>query len=330
MIYFSCSIRKLVRLENPSDLMVKLTDKKIKWSIDQIISDKRSIKEIAEIYNVSNRWIQILVHRYKNTGKYPGLSKMRRPKTELTEEEKKLIDHVMKESYLTGAVNLRLYIEKYYSKKLPYNKIHRYLLGRGLSKEDDKKKKQRKYCRYERDHSFSLVHMDWHESKVIEGKQVCVVLDDASRKIICGGEFNHATGENAIALIKQAIEIACKDYSSVIRECNTDKGSQFYCNKNDNKGNRGKAEFELFLEDKGINHIPSRRNHPQTNGKNERWFRTYNENRGRYKTFQEFIDWYNNKIHLGLSRTEGITPNEAILNKLQPSSIIGLFFRRFG
>ena len=88
-------------------------------------------------------------------------------------------------------------------------------------------------------------------------------------------------------------------------------------------------EFELFLEEQGINHIPSRRNHPQTNGKNERWFRTYEENRGKFKTFKEFVDWYNDRIHLGLNRRKGVTPNEAIGFKLQSGSIIGLFFRRF-
>ena len=309
--------------------MVTLTNKKRKWLIDQIVSGKKSIKEVSEIYEVSQRWIQILVRRFRSTGAYPVLNKMRRPKTELKEEEKELIDKAVKESGLTNTVHTRLYIEKYYKKKIPYNKIHKHLLSRGFSKEDVKKKKQRKYSRYERDHSFSLVHLDWHESKIIEGKYVCVVEDDASRKIICGGEFDNEEAKHNIKLMRRAIETADKKYSSVIRECNTDKGSQFYCNTIDKNGNRGRNEFELFLAEQKINHIPSRRNHPQTNGKNERWFRTYEEHRGRFKTFEEFVDWYNNKIHLGLNRKEGITPNEAIGFKLQSGAILGLFFRRF-
>ena len=126
---------------------------------------------------------------------------------------------------------------------------------------------------------------------------------------------------------KQAIKIANKKYSSVIREINTDKGSQFYANKKNKDGEKVYVEFELFLQKNNIIHIPSRRNHPQTNGKNERWFRTYEENRKRFKSFEEFVKWYNDKIHLGLSRKEGITPNEAIISKLQPEAILGLFFR---
>ena len=257
------------------------------------------------------------------------LNRMRRPKTELTEEEKELTDKAVKESGLTGAVHIRLYVDKHYNRKLPYNKIHKHLLKQGLSKEDNKKKKQRKYSKYERKHSFSLVHLDWHDSKVIDGKHVCVVEDDASRKIICGGEFDNEEAEHNIKLIKKAIKIAFEKYSSVIRECSTDKGSQFYCNKSNSQGNRGRTDFELFLAEQGINHIPSRKNHPQTNGKNERWFRTYEEYRGRFKTFEEFVDWYNNKIHLGLNRKKGVTPNEAIGFKLQPEATLGLFFRRF-
>lgn len=323
----NCSIRKLVRLWNPSELMVKLTNKRIKWGVKKIISGKLGTKEVAEIYEVTQRRFQALVKEYKETGVYPVMKKERRPKTELSQEDKELIDVALNESLLGGAVKLRLFIEMKYGKKLPYAKVHRYLLEKGISKEEERKKRQRKYCRYEREHSFSLVHLDWHESKVIKGKFVCVVEDDASRLILCGGEFNNSKEDNNLDLMKQAIKIAYKKYSSIIREVNTDRGTQFYCNKYDNKGNRGRTYFEKFLAKQEINHIPSRKNHPQTNGKNERWFRTYRENRGKFKSFDEFVNWYNNMVHLGLNRRKGVTPNQAVRFKLQPGSIIGLLMR---
>ena len=188
----------------------------------------------------------------------------------------------------------------------------------------------RVYKRYEREHSFSLVHLDWHDSDCIPGKKVCSVIDDASRKIISGGEFDHELEEYSIALMKEAIKIAYRDYSSLLRECSTGRGPQFYNNTKDKDGERNKNEFELFLEKNNIQHVLSRRKHPQTNGKEERWFRTYEEKRMLFKTFKEFTNWYNgNKLNLGLSRKEGITPNEAIRFKLQPEAILGLFFKRF-
>jgi putative transposase len=248
--------------------MVKLKEGKLRWAFGQ--KNKKN-KDLAFICGIKVRRFQQLKAHYKKTGEIPKLNPKRRPKIELTEEEKRLIDKAIEESKLEGAVTLRLYIDKYYNKTFPYGKIHKYLLTRGISKPDKKKQKQRKYCRYERKHSFSLVHLDWHESKVISGKWVCVVEDDASRLIPVGGEFDQPLAKHNIKLMEEAIEFVFDKYSAVIREVNSDKGSQFYANKYNKKGEKGLSEFELFLEKVKIKHIPSRRNHPQTNGKEERW-----------------------------------------------------------
>jgi len=53
---------------------------------------------------------------------------------------------------------------------------------------------------------LSPVHMDWHTSNH-NGKKVyvCVVLDDSSRCILAGGEFDAETTENALQLLKEAM-----------------------------------------------------------------------------------------------------------------------------
>ncbi len=306
--------------------MVKLKEGKLRWALRQ--KNKKN-KYLANLCGIKIRRFQQLKSYFKVTGDIPKLNPKRRPKTELTEEQRELIRKAVVESKLEGALTLRLYIKRYYGKTIPRNKLHDFLLKEGISKPDKKKQKQRKYCRYERKHSFSLVHLDWHESKIIPNKWVCAVEDDASRLILCGDEFDDSTAKHNIKLMAFAINFVQENYSAIIREANTDKGSQFYANKHDKNGEKAKSGFEKFLKRNKINHIPSRRNHPQTNGKEERWFRTYEENRGKFKSFEEFIEWYNNRIHLGLSRTEGITPNDAVRFKLQPSSMLGLFFRRF-
>lgn len=308
--------------------MVRLKERKLVWTFEQKEKGEKN-KDLAFLCGVGIRRFQQLYSQYKMTGKIPNLNWKRRPKRTLTEEEKTLIEKAVKESLMNGAVFLELYIEKYYKIRIPHNKIHEYLLLKGIAQEDEKKKKQRVYTLYEREHSFSLVHLDWHESKVLRGRHVCVVEDDASRKILCGDEFDRELEEYTMMLMDQAINISDKNYSAVIIECNTDKGSQFYANKKTNEGEKAKSRFEIFLEKQNIKHIPSRRKHPQTNGKEERWFGTYEKKRMLFKTFKEFINWYNNKINLGLSRKRGITPNEAIGFKLQPEAILGLFFRRF-
>jgi len=69
---------------------------------------------------------------------------------------------------------------------------------------------------------MSLVHLDWHISK-INGKEVCVVLDDGSRFILAGGEFAVATAEISIELVRKVL----KDFGEVrrIREVVTDHGT---------------------------------------------------------------------------------------------------------
>lgn len=306
--------------------VVKLREDKLKWALKQ--KDKKNI-ELASLCGIGLRRFLQLKSEYKKNGEIPKLNPQRRPKTFLNYEEIKLIDKVLLESKLTGAISIKLYILKYYNKDLPRGKIHQYLISKEVSKEDPKKKKQRKYCRYERKHSFSLGHTDYHESKCISGKQLIVWIDDASRYILSGGEFDEATTKNAIKIVKDAQKFAKEKYGTKLRELNTDKGSQFYANKTNNKREKGISEFEKFLNKEGIKHIPSRRNHPQTNGKNERWHRTYEEKRHLFDSFEEFIQWYNNRIHLGLSRTEGITPSEALYFKLPQECLWNIMFTKY-
>ena len=55
--------------------MVKLTDKKIKWTVKQVINKGESTEVVAATYGVSRRRIQQLVEYYRETGGYPMLDK---------------------------------------------------------------------------------------------------------------------------------------------------------------------------------------------------------------------------------------------------------------
>ena len=72
--------------------MVKLTDKKIRHIINQVVKHKKSTKTMARLYGVSQRRVQQLVKIYRDTGEYPVLNSRRRPKRYLTDEEKEIIE----------------------------------------------------------------------------------------------------------------------------------------------------------------------------------------------------------------------------------------------
>ncbi|KAF5430919.1 Transposase [Candidatus Methanophagaceae archaeon] len=221
--------------------MVKLTDKKIKWAVKQVINNGESTGMVAAIYGVSRRRIQQLVKYYRETGKYPMLDKKRRPKTHLSDDEKRIIEDAYNESFL-GARLLRYHIQKHYKRNISHNKVHQHLLEVGLARPNRKKQKKRKRCRYERKQSLSLVHADLLD---YDGCQVIAYEDDALRKILAIGEFTTATTDNAIGVFKRAEDIA-RAYRGKITAVNTDRGTQFYASGGEKK-KEGVSRFKQYL-----------------------------------------------------------------------------------
>jgi putative transposase len=214
----------------------------------------------------------------------PVLIRKRRPETSLSERERRIIDEVYAETR-RGARLLYYEIKKRKNLVIPKNKIHAYLREKDYTMPNPRKQRQHKRCRYEREHSGSLLHADWHQANQ-ESLQVILWLDDASRKVISGGEFLSADTNNTIATLKEA-QKAMQSYNVPIREVNTDQGTQFYNNKGESLG-----RFEEYLQEEGITFVPSRRSNPQTNGKLERHWQEYDRHRNRFNTLQEFINWY--------------------------------------
>ena len=115
-------------------------------------------------------------------------------------------------------------------------------------------------------------------------------------------------------------------YNVTIFQVNTDRGPEFFSNKKDKKKD-SKSEFEKHLIKMGKEHIPSRINNPQTNGKLERLWREYDGHRWRFKSLKRWIDWYNNRLHGALKLEWGETPHEAFIRKRRPEAILGQFWR---
>jgi transposase InsO family protein len=149
----------------------------------------------------------------------------------------------------------------------------------------------------------------------------------ATRYVLAGGEFAEATADNAIGLMREAI--SNYGWLTDIREVLTDRGSQFYTNKRDKYGD-AESKFEAFLEEVKIWHIKSRVNHPQTNGKFEKWNDTYEKNRSRFENFDNFMNWYNNvRYHESLDNDQVLqTPQEAFWDRLPTVCKFRLFMDR--
>ena len=325
-----CSVRKLFRQTlgfNPeffSELgMTKLTNAKLKWIVRKSKIGMSS-KCIAEAMNVSKRRIQQIIKKYKLTKIMPALIRSRRPKIEISEDKKEAINIAFEETKLSPRL---LYYElKRRGSPVAKNKIYEYCKLKGWVIPDKNKQKKRKRCRYERHHSGSLVHGDAHRTS--EDHPYCLLwIDDASRKILSGIESKKPmNNKQSILSFKQAQKEAWK-YNVLIIQANTDRGTEFFSNKKE-QNNNSKSKFEIYLEKQEIQHIPSRRKNPQTNGKLERLWQEYNRHRWRYKNLNQWIDWYNDRLHGALKLEWAETPKEAFIRKRRPEAILGDFYRR--
>jgi putative transposase len=167
----------------------------------------------------------------------------------------------------------------------------------GLTDPCPKRRGQRKYIKYVWPISNYMWHCDW---SFYEGKWYITFIDDRSRKIMASGSFANATEEHAIFVLYQAI-LWNEVCPAVIL---SDKGTQFYNAKRNSKGIRTLSLFEQELKALGIDYWTSRRNHPQTNGKMEKWFDTMKKRFKKHpdESLQDFVKWYNEeRIHHALN-----------------------------
>jgi putative transposase len=288
--------------------MVKLNERKIRWIIHEKLRG-RGTGEIALIQRVSRRRIEQLWQAYRRDGAIPALKKPgRSKKASISLGDATLILEAC-DKLKVNALTLESILKKCYGVKLPHNRIHMVLKENGRALPQPSKQTRRKWVRYEREHSMSLWHTDWKQ--LSDGRWWIAYMDDASRLIVGYGVFQEATAENTIHVLKQAVsKYGCP------REILTDRGSQFYANEGERR-EKGVSQFEAYMADHGIKHILARVNHPQTNGKLERFYGVYEQKQHQFKSIDEYVQWHNEiKPHLSLNIEALETPIQAFQRKL--------------
>jgi len=287
--------------------MEKLTEKKRKWIISQFRTG-RSATSIARIQKISRRMIYKLSAKYKKEGKEAYKAKKAgRPKIKLNPAFVKKVVEIRKETDY-GSEKIH-FVLKQKGFSVSQHITQRILNEQDLTNPCPKRRGQRKYIRYQWSISNYMWHTDWSQYKA---KWYCVFIDDRSRKIMSAGKFGNATEQNTIFLLYQAILV--NEVTPLI--ILSDKGTQFYNSKKNKKGEKTPSLFEQELDELGIDFWTSRRNHPQTNGKMEKWFDTMKKRFKKHpdENLQDFVKWYNEeRIHHALDYK---TPEEVYLKNL--------------
>ena len=260
--------------------------------------------QVRKIGKVSIRRVNQIYTQYLHTGEIPVVGKnIGRPSKPFEDWEISLVKQAY-EKYRTSADTLERIILRDESKQISHNRIHKILLELGYAK------KRKKFCprkidwiRYERRHSLTAVHIDWH----YDGKVwVFAVIDDASRKLLALIECDSPTTEASILGMELALQ------HGKITQCISDHGSQFTSNVD------GDSKFRAYLKSKVIKQILCRIKHPQSNGKVEKWFETYDNHRYAFQTKEDFLHWYNElRPHRSLNFEVLETPSQAFIRKLK-------------
>jgi len=262
----------------------------------------KSSYQARRMAKVSVRRVDEIWREYLMTGNIPVIGKaVGRPMTPIEDWEIELVKKFY-EKYRVSADTLERLIERDENKHLSHYKIHKILLELGYAEKKEKRDKRKKdWIRYQRMHSLTAVHIDWHYNGRV---WIFAVIDDASRYMLTLIECSSPTTKRSIEGMKLALEYG------KIKQCISDRGSQFMNNM------EGYSEFQEFLKSVGIKHIKIKIKHPQSNGKIEKWFECYDKHRKAFKTKEEFLKWYNEiKPHRSLNFEMLETPAQAFKRK---------------
>ena len=248
------------------------------------------------------------MQKHKKEGKDAYKAKKSgRPKKEINSDFRKKVIYI-RQSDDYGSEKIH-FVTKQEGFGVSQHIIQRILDEECLTDPCPKRRGQRSYVRYQWPISNYMWHCDW---SFYEGKWYIVFIDDRSRKIMAAGVFDNATTENALFVLYQAILMNGVCPVIIL----SDKGSQFYANTKTKDGKRTISSFEEELSKLGIDLWTSRRNHPQTNGKMEKWFDTLKKRWRKHpeETLQETVKWYNERrIHHALKYK---TPEDAYWENL--------------
>ena len=273
--------------------MYKLTFKKRIWIVKQYQKEV-SVQNIALAQKINRRAVYQILDKFKQYG-WDGLKDHKTGRSETVLNQNAVIIIIdLRKRFGYGACH----IEQILKRKgfaISHRQIEKVLVRNGMVEQNIKKQKPRKWVRYELPNPNDLWHTDWSYDP-FTGTNVSVYIDDRTRLITSYGVFKRQTTENSLALLYSGMAEYGKPKAIM-----TDHGSQYYGTHPNSK--QENHIFRATLAVLGIKHSLARINRPQTNGKVERFFRTYKEEyiTNTFSSLNDFIKHYNEvRLHMSL------------------------------
>jgi transposase InsO family protein len=249
---------------------------KARLVITAVTVEKRPVSEVAKSYGVARSWVYALLARYEAEGEAAFEPRSRRPKTSpsaISPETVELITRLRKDlsgqGLDAGPQTIVWHLEHDHHVKVSPATVSRYLYRQGLVTADPSKRPKSSYIRFAAEQPNECWQSDFTHWQLADGAETEILtwLDDHSRYALTVTAHHRVTGP-AVLL---AFRAACAQHG-VPASTLTDNGMVFTTRLSGGRGGRNALEHELRRL--GVKQKNGKPNHPQTQGKVERFQQT--------------------------------------------------------
>ena len=244
--------------------------------ITAVTVEKRPASEVARSYGVARSWVYTLLARYQAEGDAAFEPRSRRPRTSpraISADTADLIVRLRKEltdqGLDAGPVTIAWHLEHHHQARVSPATISRHLTRRGLITPEPRKRPKSSYIRFQADQPNECWQADFTHYALANGAgtEILTWLDDHSRYALSVTAHQRITGPIVLTAFRAAIAAHGVPASTL-----TDNGMVFTTRLSGGKGGRNGLEHELRRL--GIRQKNGKPNHPQTQGKVERFQQT--------------------------------------------------------
>jgi transposase InsO family protein len=249
---------------------------KARLVITAVVVEGRSQREVARAYGVSQGWVSRLVARYRAEGEAAFAPRSRRPKTSpaaIGDRTAELIIAVRKDlagqGLDAGPETICWHLAHHHQIRVSRATVGRYLARAGLVTPEPAKRPRSSYLRFEATQPNECWQADFTHYPLADGTgtEVLTWLDDHSRLALNVTAHRRVTGPIVLAAFRAAVAAYGAPASTL-----TDNGLVFTARFAGGRGGRNGLETELRRL--GITQKNGKPNHPQTQGKVERFQQT--------------------------------------------------------
>jgi transposase InsO family protein len=249
---------------------------KARLVITAVVTEGRSQGEVARAYGVSQGWVSRLLARYRDEGEAAFEPRSRRPKTSpgaISDEAAELIVWLRKDlsgqGLDAGPHTIAWHLAHHHQVTVSAATVSRYLSRAGLVVPEPRKRPKSSYLRFEAALPNECWQSDFTHYPLAPGAgtEVLTWLDDHSRFALRITAHHRVTGQIVVSEFRAAIAQHGPPASTL-----TDNGMVFTTRFSGGKG--GRNGLETDLRKLGITQKNGRPNHPQTQGKVERFQQT--------------------------------------------------------